>query len=609
MVYENYSVLMSVYIKEKPEYLKRSIESILNQTICTNDFVIVKDGPITAVLDKVLEEYASKYDFIHICGYEKNRGLGFALNYGLKRCINELVARMDSDDISLPERCEKEVNLFNENQKLEIVGTNIYEFSDDENNITGLKKMPASQEDINKYARRRNPFNHPTVMYKRSSVLKYGVYQEGQRGEDIALFTKMVFEGCVCANIDEPLLKYRAAADQFDRRTSKTDSDAVIRVIKNNYKIGYIGLADYLYVAAVQIAGRFFPKSIGKTIYKKLYRTSISVKEDNKTADLFVVNTPYHLIIACSLWKKGDVLVCVGDFKISNVLQNLINETFAHRTFRTYNFYYYRQNAINLVGFRKNVHCLKTELDQYSFLSIYTFNDVDPVTQWILKNTSNKNGVSLIEEGIGLYRNTTKRYETLFKIAGKILFGGTFENVRRIGESSCVKTIMCSSPEKLSDIQKTKTINLMPSIDYNKITKTIGIELICGTDWFIGQPLVEDGVMSEKEYLNGIQQLISISQKKGREIVIKPHPREKIEKYCNLGLRVINNFEIPIELLIDTTNQTIVYTYYSSAVLNLCRLPNINGIVLYKAFNLEESIPDYVFEQRKICLVTDIAKL
>ena len=192
-------------------------------------------------------------------------------------------------------------------------------------------------------------------------------------------------------------------------------------------------------------------------------------------------------MIACSLWKKGDVLVCVGDFKISNVLQNLINETFAHRTFRTYNFYYYRQNAINLVGFRKNVHCLKTELDQYSFLSIYTFNDVDPVTQWILKNTSNKNGVSLIEEGIGLYRNTTKRYETLFKIAGKILFGGTFENVRRIGESSCVKTIMCSSPEKLSDIQKTKTINLMPSIDYNKITKTIGIELICGTDWFIGQ--------------------------------------------------------------------------------------------------------------------------
>ena len=100
----------------------------------------MKDGPITAVLDKVLEEYASKYDFIHICGYEKNRGLGFALNYGLKRCINELVARMDSDDISLPERCEKEVNLFNENQKLEIVGTNIYEFSDDENNITGLKE-------------------------------------------------------------------------------------------------------------------------------------------------------------------------------------------------------------------------------------------------------------------------------------------------------------------------------------------------------------------------------------------------------------------------------------------------------------------------------------
>ena len=135
--------------------------------------------------------------------------------------------------------------------------------------------MPVSQEEIKKYARRRNPFNHPTVMYKKSSVIKYGGYQEGQRGEDIALFTKMVFEGCVCANIDEPLLKYRAVADQFDRRTSKTDSDAVIRVIKNNYKKGYIGLSDYLYVAAVQTAGRVIPKSIGKAIYKKLFRHEV----------------------------------------------------------------------------------------------------------------------------------------------------------------------------------------------------------------------------------------------------------------------------------------------------------------------------------------------
>lgn len=609
MVYKNYSVLMSVYIKEKPEYLKRSIESILKQTICTNDFVIVKDGPIIEELNKVLEEYVSKYDCIHIYGYEKNKGLGFALNYGLKQCVNELVARMDSDDISLPDRCEKELILFNEQPGLDIVGTDIYEFTDDEDSINGLKKMPISQEDIKKYARRRNPFNHPTVMYKKSSIIKHGGYQEGQRGEDIALFTKMVFEGCVCANIDEPLLKYRAVADQFDRRTSKTDSDAVIKVIKNNYKSGYISFNDYLYVATVQTVGRFIPKSIGKAIYKKLYRSDFSDKKEEKIVDLFIVNTPYHLMIACSLWKKGDVLVCVGHFKINSILQNLIDKTFLNRTYRTYDFYYYRQNITKLVNFRSNVRNLKHELNKFSFSTIYTFNDVDPVTQWVLKNNPCEKGTTIIEEGIGLYRNTTKRHELLFRIVGKVLFGGRFENVRRIGESSCVQRIMCSCPEKLSDIQKYKAIIPMPIIDYGRIANAIGVEPISGSDWFIGQPLVEDGVMLENEYLDGIQQLIVTSKKKGRKFVIKPHPREKIEKYSNLDVKVFENNEIPIELLVDTSNQTYVYTYYSSAVLNLCRMPNINGIVLYKAFNLEESIPDSIFEQSKICLVIDITKL
>ena len=609
MVYKSYSVLMSVYIKEKPEYLKRSIESILGQTICTDDFVIGKDGPITEELNKLLEEYASKYDYIHIYGYENNHGLGYALNYGINYCINELVARMDSDDISLPDRCEKELNLFHERPSLDIVGTDIYEFTEDEKCISGLKKMPVSQDEIKKYARRRNPFNHPTVMYKKSSVIKYGGYHEGERGEDIALFTKMVFEGCACANIDEPLLKYRAIADQFDRRTSKTDSDAVIRVIKNNYKKGYIGLSDYLYVAVVQAAGRFIPKSIGKTIYKKLFRADYSDKKENKTVDLFIVNTPYHLMMAYSLWKEGDALICVGDFKINSILQNLIHNTFSCRTYRTYDFYYYRKNFAKLLDFRRNVRDLKHEVNRFSFSTIYAFNDVDPVTQWILKNTPSKSGTTLIEEGIGLYRNTTKRHELLFRIAGKTLFGGTYENVRQIGESSCVKKIMCSSPEKLSNTQKCKIIDSMPLIDYEKIAESIGVEPICRTDWFIGQPLIEDGVMLESEYLGGIQQLIEISKKKDRKLVIKPHPREKIEKYTSLGVEIIKNNEIPIELLIDSSDQTYVYTYYSSAVLNLCRMPNINGIVLYKAFNLKESIPDDIFEQSNICMATDITKL
>lgn len=274
MVYPNYSVLSCVYIKEKPEYLRRSIESMINQTIPTNDYVIVRDGPITKELQDVLDEYEKLYPYIHVCGYDVNKGLGYALNYGLEKCKNELVARMDTDDISLPNRCQRELLEFINCNELEIVGTSIMEFVGEESNIVSVKKMPENKEDIRKYARRRNPFNHPTVMYKKSSVIKYGKYQEGQRGEDIGLFTKMVFKGCVCKNINDELFMYRADKNQFRRRSSLVDSKAVIKVAKRNYGSKYIGFNDYLFVVISQSAGMILPKQIGAHLFKKMFRNS-----------------------------------------------------------------------------------------------------------------------------------------------------------------------------------------------------------------------------------------------------------------------------------------------------------------------------------------------
>lgn len=270
--FDNYSVLSSVYHKENPEYLRLAIESILNQTVLTNDFVIVKDGPLTDELDCVLELYAQKYPFIRIVSLEKNCGLGAALNYGLKHCKNELVARMDTDDYSMPDRCEKQICEFNKDCNLEICGTNIDEFVSDISIIESTKVMPCSMQDIERYARRRNPFNHPTVMYKKSSVVKYGGYSEGQRGEDIELFTKMIFEGAKGYNIPESLLRYRAAPDQFERRSSVTDAEAVINVMKNNYGRHYISLADYLYVVFTQGIGIIIPKRFGKFLFNALFR-------------------------------------------------------------------------------------------------------------------------------------------------------------------------------------------------------------------------------------------------------------------------------------------------------------------------------------------------
>lgn len=271
MSYQNYSVLASVYIKENPEYLRRSIDSILNQTFPTDDFVIVKDGPLTEELSRILEDYTSKYPCIHLCGYEKNRGLGAALNYGLKHCKNELVARMDTDDIALPYRCEKEVAEFNSNIDLSIVGGDIILFSEDENKCDGVKKMPTTHKEIYAYGKKRNPFNHPTVMYKKSEVIKAGGYNETHRGEDFALFTLMLRNGVVAANVPEPLLKYRSNTNQMARRTSLSEAKVVLDVVWDNYKHKYAGLTDVLVVAGFQLFGLIVPKSLVSKIYRVLF--------------------------------------------------------------------------------------------------------------------------------------------------------------------------------------------------------------------------------------------------------------------------------------------------------------------------------------------------
>lgn len=270
-MYSEYSVLMSVYIKENPQYLKQSIDSIISQTLPTNDFVIVEDGPLTDELNEILDTYEKQYTCIKLIKREKNWGLGASLNVGIQHCKNELIARMDSDDIAFPERCQKEVEQFNLDDELGIVGTGIVRFLDSINHVVGIKKMPTTYEDIYKYAKRRNPFNHPTVMYKKNAVINAGGYQETIRGEDFALFTKMIFEGVKGKNLEKNYLYYRADKEQFKRRTSWQDTKSVIKVVRKNYMKGYVSFWDLINVIIVQSLAFLIPKKWGGVLYKYIY--------------------------------------------------------------------------------------------------------------------------------------------------------------------------------------------------------------------------------------------------------------------------------------------------------------------------------------------------
>ena len=165
---QNYSVLMSVYYKEKPEYLEQAIESVQSQTFPTDDFILVCDGPLNDALDKVIAKKQQEMGItLNVVRLAKNGGLGNALNEGIKHCKNELIARMDNDDIAYPDRCEKQLAVFNEHPEVSICSGIVEEFTTDPNTVDAKRVPPETNAEIVEFAKKRNPFNHPCVMYEK----------------------------------------------------------------------------------------------------------------------------------------------------------------------------------------------------------------------------------------------------------------------------------------------------------------------------------------------------------------------------------------------------------------------------------------------------------
>ena len=173
--FSKYSVLMSLYIKEDPAFLRQAVDSMLAQTVKPDEIVIVEDGLLTEELYAVLKAYTeAEPELFHIVKSEKNIGLGLALNLGLKECRNELVARMDTDDISKADRCEKQLAMFTEDPELAIVGAYVDEFHDAPEQVVSTRAVPQTHEEIYQFAKKRSAFNHPAVMYRKSKVLEFG---------------------------------------------------------------------------------------------------------------------------------------------------------------------------------------------------------------------------------------------------------------------------------------------------------------------------------------------------------------------------------------------------------------------------------------------------
>lgn len=264
---QKYSVLMAVYLKDNPEYLKMAIESMLNQTIKPDQYVIVMDGAVTKNLNKIIEDSVNENPgMFTIAKLIENKGLANALNIGLKFCRNDLVARMDADDISLPERCERELALFDLYPELVACGCNIDEFYDEIKNTKTSRVVPTEYEEIRKFSRKRQPFNHPTVMYKKSIVESLGGYSKLKRKEDFDLFSRIITSGYYVRNIGESLYLYRADKSNYLRRKSKENLQSALYVYKLHWKRKGCSIVDYFEICLAEVIFFVLPMKIMKML-------------------------------------------------------------------------------------------------------------------------------------------------------------------------------------------------------------------------------------------------------------------------------------------------------------------------------------------------------
>ena len=237
-----FSVCTSVYKNDNPEYVGTALDSMLvNQTVKPTEIVLVQDGPVPSGLSVLLSEYEEKYpDVMHIFRFEKNGGLGNALKLGVENAKYDIIARMDSDDICLPDRFEKQLAYLEMHPECDIVGGQMTEFIDRPDNIVGRRAVPLTNDEIYDFMKSRCALNHVTVMFRKAAVLKAGNYQDWFWNEDYYLWVRMMMNKCVFANIPDVAVNVRSGADQYARRGGKKYFDSEIGIKKLMLKNGMI---------------------------------------------------------------------------------------------------------------------------------------------------------------------------------------------------------------------------------------------------------------------------------------------------------------------------------------------------------------------------------
>lgn len=262
---------MSVYRKEKPEYFVAAMDSILAQTYPADEIMLIEDGPLTEALYETIEKYQTAHPQITVFAFEENQQLGRALAKGVELCRNELIARMDTDDIAMPDRLEKQVAYMDAHPEVAVSGGAIREFND-EGSIDRIKQMPKTQEEILSYVKLRNPLNHMTVIYRRSAILEAGNYQHFPYLEDYSLWSRMLSSGYQIRNVDDILVRARTSMALVKRRSGWAYFKTFQKLRKLQHALGLTTTLEYLKAMVGTFVMIMQPGFVKELAYKKFLR-------------------------------------------------------------------------------------------------------------------------------------------------------------------------------------------------------------------------------------------------------------------------------------------------------------------------------------------------
>lgn len=262
---------MSFYHKDNPIFLNEAFESLKNQTLPASEIILIQDGKITSELEEVVAFWEQELPIKRIINTE-NLGLGYSLKLGLKSCSEALVARMDADDISHPKRFELQFQYLQSNPQISVVGSWIAEFSAEVDNINTYRTLPSDPEDLFKFAKKRCPLNHPTVMYRKDDILFVGSYDNFRFQQDYHLWGRLLNSGFKIANIPTVLLFMRADNELFGRRGGVEYFKNEVEVQKDFLRIGFISQIEFFRNYFIRGSVRVLPNFLRKYFYQFILR-------------------------------------------------------------------------------------------------------------------------------------------------------------------------------------------------------------------------------------------------------------------------------------------------------------------------------------------------